>query len=144
MKERVIIAGGRDFNNYELLEEEVCEYLLGYNVFFDGNDDHVEFVLGGAKGADSLGERFADEYGFNKKLFIPNWKRPDGKTDRGAGIKRNHEMGNYANHLIAFWDGKSRGTQDMITYSFNKGLSVKIVKYEAVAINETSFYCRRA
>lgn len=127
--ERIIIAGGRDFDDYQLLEEEVCAYLADLGVFFDGNDYHIEFVLGGAKGADSLGEKFADEYGFKKKMFIPNWNRPDGKTDRGAGIKRNHEMGDYANHLIAFWNGVSRGTQDMITYATNKGLEVKIVRY---------------
>lgn len=126
---RIIIAGGRDFDDYDLLVEEVCDYLLGLHVFFDGNDDHIEFVLGGAKGADSLGEKFADEYGFKKKLFIPKWKRPDGTTDRGAGIRRNHEMGDYANHLIAFHDGVSRGTKDMIEYATKKGLNVKVVRY---------------
>lgn len=139
MRERIIIAGGRDFNNYEILEEEVCDYLLGYHVFFDGNDNHIEFVLGGAKGADSLGAKFATDYGFKKKMFIPDWK-----IGKHAGIIRNHQMGDYANHLIAFWDGTSRGTQDMITYAINKGLSVKIVKYEAVQIDETSIHCRRA
>lgn len=123
---RIIIAGGRDFDDYRLLEEEVCDYLLGLHVFFDGNDDHIEFVLGGAKGADNLGLRFAKEYAFKYKMFIPDWN----SLGKKAGIIRNHEMGDYANHLIAFWDGKSRGTQDMITYATNKGLKVKVVKYE--------------
>lgn len=120
---KIIVAGGRDFDNYKLLEEEICLYLLHFPVFFDGNDQ-VEFVLGGAKGADSLGERFADEYGFKKKMFIPDWS-----IGKKAGILRNHEMGNYANHLIAFWDGVSRGTKDMIDYATKKGLAIKVVRY---------------
>jgi hypothetical protein len=124
--ERIIIAGGRDFTDYKLLEAEVCWYLLDIGVVFDGNDN-IEFVLGGARGADSLGERFANEYGFKKKMFIPDWS-----VGKKAGILRNHEMGDYANHLIAFWDERSSGTKDMINYATKKGLKVKVVKYEPI------------
>lgn len=130
-KFKVIIAGGRDFNDYDLLMETATEFLIMANfpIMFDGND-LVEIVSGGARGADKLGERFAEDYGFDIKRFIPKWQNPDGSTDRGAGIKRNHEMGNYANALIAYWDGKSSGTRDMINYARKKGLIVKVVYYE--------------
>lgn len=129
---KIIIAGGRDFDDYQLLQDEVCWFLLDKDVMFDGNDDHIEFVLGGANGADDLGLKFAKEYGFKYKMFIPKWQRPDGTTDRGAGIKRNHEMGDYADCLIAFWDKRSRGTKDMINYAKKKGLEVKVVEYEPI------------
>jgi hypothetical protein len=128
---RIIVAGGREFLDYELATQEITDLLIRLpdGVFFDGNDGHIQFVLGGARGADSLAEKFADEYGFDKKMFIPEWTRPDGSKDRGAGIKRNHEMGNYGTHLIAFWDGRSPGTKDMINYATKKGLEVKVVRY---------------
>lgn len=126
---RIIIAGSRDFDDYELLFGEVMTLLLDFPVMFDGADHHIQFVLGGARGADSLGEKFADEYGFSKKMFIPKWRdNATGKVDKGAGIKRNHEMGDYATHLIAFWNGTSRGTKDMIDYATKKGLVVKVVR----------------
>jgi hypothetical protein len=122
---RIIIAGGRDFNSYKLLETEILVFMVELGSFMH-EDDNYEFVLGGAKGADSLGEKFADEYGFKKKLFIPDWNG----LGKKAGIIRNHEMGDYAHALLAFWDGKSKGTKDMIDYATKKGLKVKVVHYE--------------
>lgn len=123
-KVRIIVAGGRDFNDYKLVEDILIDMWL--DIAELGTPSYeVEFVLGGAKGADSLGEKFADEYGFDKKMFIPDWKGQGKK----AGILRNHEMGDYATHLVAFWDGKSRGTKDMIDYATRKGLVVKVIRY---------------
>lgn len=126
-KYRIIIAGGRDFNNYDLVQDVLLDmylHLISDNIAVRD----IQFVLGGAKGADSLGEKFADEYGFDKKMFIPDWQSQGKK----AGILRNHEMGDYGTHLVAFWDGKSRGTKDMIDYAKKKGLEVKVIRYEAV------------
>ena len=119
---KVIIAGGRDFNDYSLLEDEVFDFILDLGIPLG----RIEFVLGGARGADNLGLQFAKEYGFNYKMFIPDWK---GLGKKKAGIIRNHEMGDYADMLVAFWNGKSTGTKDMIDYATKKGLVVKVVMY---------------
>lgn len=119
---RIIVAGGRDFNNFGLLEDEIFDYILDLGIPLG----RIEFVLGGARGADNLGEKFADLYGFKKKLFIPDWNG----LGKKAGIIRNHEMGDYADTLIAFWDAKSKGTKDMIDYATKKGLNVKVVYYD--------------
>ena len=116
---KVIIAGGRDFNNYELLREK-CDIILS-------NQQELVIVSGRVSGADSLGERYAKEKGYEMELFPADWK----KYGKSAGYVRNSEMAEVAESLIAFWDGKSRGTKNMIDIAKNKGLKVRIVNYES-------------
>ena len=113
---KVIIAGGRDFDNYNLLRE-VCIRELG-------NLD-IEIVCGGARGADRLGEVFAIEMGYPITYFKADWKT----NGRSAGPIRNKQMAEYADTLFAFWDGKSRGTKNMIDLAKKKNLHVIIVGY---------------
>ena len=116
---KVIIAGGRDFTNYKLL------YLKCYNIIGDRDPETVEIVSGGAKGADSVGESFAVIRGYKIKRFPADWDT-HGKF---AGIKRNREMAEYADALIAFWDGSSRGTKNMIEEAKKRGLKIRVIKY---------------
>ena len=112
---KVIIAGGREFNNYDLLCESCNKELATF--------ESIEIVSGGAKGADKLGEQYANENGYDIKKFLPEWA----KYGKGAGVKRNEEMAKYAEVLIAFWDGKSKGTKSMIDLAKRYGLKVKVV-----------------
>ena len=114
---KLIIAGGRDFNNYELLEREANQVVSGVQ--------NVEIISGLARGADLMGCRFAEENGYPLRGFAAEW----GKFGRGAGIIRNKLMAKNATHLLAFWDGKSRGTMHMIDYADKLGLEVKVVEY---------------
>lgn len=112
----VIIAGCRDFNDYSLVEKEVMNYI--------GKFLHlVEIISGGASGVDALGERFANEHGLPLKVVPADWK----KYGKSAGPLRNEQMARMAGTLIAFWDGKSRGTKNMIETAKKLGLKVKIV-----------------
>jgi predicted nucleic-acid-binding protein len=99
---KTIIAGCRTFNDYELLKSKVNYH----------RDTHVisEVVSGGAEGADYLGERYADEMFLNLKIIRADWKT----HGRAAGPIRNKQMADYADCLIAVWDGKSKGTKNMI------------------------------
>jgi hypothetical protein len=117
---KVIIAGGRDFSDYQLLVEKCDKYLA--------NKTNIEIVSGTAKGADSLGERYAKERGYSLKTFPADWAA----FGKRAGYLRNEQMANYANALIAFWDGESRGTKHMIDIATEKGLLVKVVPYNKV------------
>lgn len=116
---RVIIAGCRNFSNYELLKEK-CDYLLQ-----NQKKENVVIVSGHASGADSLGERYAKERGFKLETYPADWK----DHGRAAGPIRNAQMANIANALIAFWDGKSRGTKNMIETATKRGLQVAVVRY---------------
>ena len=128
MKElRVIIAGSRDFNDYELLKKSAIEIITKKTML----PDLTRIVSGGARGADTLGERFANEMGLEISRFIPDW---DGLGKR-AGYVRNAEMAKFAvendndGMLIAFWDGQSRGTKHMIDLAKRYGLEVHVVNY---------------
>ena len=128
MKElRVIIAGSRDFNDYELLNKSAIEIITKKTML----PDLTRIVSGGARGADTLGERFAKEFGLEVKKFPADW---DGLGKR-AGYVRNAEMAKFAveddndGMLIAFWDGQSRGTKHMIDLAKRYGLEVHVVNF---------------
>lgn len=114
----IIIAGCRNFNDYSVVEKEVME-LIGN---FIGKIE-IEIISGGATGADALGERFAKEHNLSLKVVPADWKT----YGRSAGPRRNEQMARMAGTLIAFWDGKSRGTKNMIDTAKRFGLRVKVV-----------------
>lgn len=118
---RVIIAGGRDFNDYELLRRK-CRALLRTHLLMP---DKLIIVDGDARGADRLGRRFAIEHKCQSKTFPADWD----KYGKRAGHLRNGEMAGYAHALIAFHDGKSKGTADMIQQATAMGLDVRVIKY---------------
>ena len=120
---KVIVAGGRDFNNYRLLSFHLGN--MRKAILANDIADDMEIVCGKAKGADSLGERWGKEHHVSVAEFPADWDR----YGRSAGPKRNKQMGDYADTLIAFWDGKSRGTLNMINYSKKIGLNVFVVDY---------------
>lgn len=114
----LIIAGGRDFNNYELLKKAVDSVIPLLK------DNDIEIVSGVAKGADTLGELYAYENGYTIRQFHANWS--DGKR---AGYERNEKMAKYANACVCFWDGESRGTKHMIDLANKYQLLLFIFKY---------------
>jgi len=113
---KIIIAGGRDFTDYDKLSS-YCDHLLQ-------NQIDVEIVSGVARGADMLGERYARERRYKIKQFPANWD-----IGKAAGFIRNEEMARYADALIAFWDGKSKGTGHMINLAKKYNLNVRIYNY---------------
>ncbi|KRP30103.1 MAG: hypothetical protein ABS28_06710 [Cryomorphaceae bacterium BACL22 MAG-120619-bin32] len=115
---KIIIAGSRTFNDYKKLCE-ICDLFLQ-----DQTD--VEIVSGANyKGADKLGEQYAKERGYSITQFPADWKR----FGKAAGPKRNEQMANYADTLVAFWDGKSRGTKNMIQIAEKEILKVIIIPF---------------
>jgi hypothetical protein len=83
----------------------------------------TEVVSGRAAGVDTLGETWAEINKIPIKLFPPDRKRYGWPR---AAFRRNEEMGDYADALIALWDGKSHGTKHMIDYATQKGLRVYV------------------
>ncbi len=114
---KVIVAGGRDFNNYSLLKETLDKLLI--------NKTNVEIVTGLARGADSLGLKYALETNREVKKFPANWEQ----FGTMAGYQRNFQMAEYADAAICFWNNKSRGTKHMIRIAKENNLEVRIIKY---------------
>jgi hypothetical protein len=121
---RLIIAGGRDFNDYDFLADETSRFIIE-NV---GRQEEVIIISGLAKGADTLGCQLAQECGYPLEGFAAEW----GRYGRSAGIKRNKLMAKSGTHLLAFWDGKSRGTMHMIDFAYEQGLVVKVIEYKGL------------
>ncbi len=117
MTHRIIIAGGRDFDDYG----RVCDAMFE----MQWNEDECTIVSGGARGADTLGEQFAEDYGFELETHAANWKI----LGKKAGIMRNLEMAQLSQVLVAFWDGKSKGTRHMIDAALEAGLEVHVYRY---------------
>ena len=132
MKElRVIIAGSRDFNDFQKLMNSSIKILTEISKKRD-DLDRIRIISGTARGADKLGEQYAKIAGYELSKFPADW---DGLGKR-AGYIRNAEMAKFAvedgNYgvLIAFWDGQSRGTKHMIDLATRYGLEVHVVNYK--------------
>lgn len=110
---KTIIGGSRNIDDYTQLCR-ICE-----------NEIITEVVSGTAKGADTIGERYAEENGIPIKRYPAAWAT----YGKAAGVIRNAQMAKYADVLIAMWDGKSKGTENMIKQARKHGLKVKVVIY---------------
>lgn len=125
-KFKVIVAGCRDFTDYELLKQKSDKILAGKS-----KTSQIVIVSGTARGADRLGERYARERGFQVERYPADWDA-DGKS---AGPIRNAKMAENADALIAFWNGQVNhsGTYNMIDTAMKReGMLVRIVNYREI------------
>ena len=118
MVKRVVIAGCRDYNNYDEAK--------AYNDFCLSNirkENNIVIVSGCASGADAIGERYAKENGFKVEKYPADWKT----YGRSAGPRRNKQMAEVSDYVICFWDEKSRGTKSMLDFAreYNKPIRIK-------------------
>ena len=113
---KLIVAGSRTFQDYKT----VCEVLNEHR------SQITEVITGGARGADRLGYRWAVAHGFGKKhrLFKADWDQ----YGKSAGSRRNVQMAQAGDVLIAFWDRQSPGTRHMIQCMQELGKPVVVVE----------------
>lgn len=134
---KLIVAGGRDFNLPGVLEYWIMEYISRLP-----QDMVVSIVSGMARGADRLAYEFAKRMRTKVYEYPAQWDdlnapgaivRTNFKTGKtynaNAGFVRNQVMANVGDGLLVFWDGKSKGTEHMITCAKNKGIKIIIVYY---------------
>lgn len=116
----LVVCGSRRFGDLELVIETLDRLTEPFDV--------VEVIHGAANGADTLADVWARRRGLPRRRFHPDWD----KHGKGAGPIRNQEMLDHVKEfdnarLVAFWDGESRGTADMITRARKTGMKVKVV-----------------
>ena len=109
---KVIVAGSRSIADIKVVTQAIEE--SGFEV--------DEVVSGTARGVDTIGEEWAKSKGIPVKKFPADWNG----LGKRAGFVRNAEMADYADALVAVWDGKSRGTENMIEQAKKKGLKVYV------------------
>lgn len=115
---KVIIAGSRSFADYEKLKS-VCDSILPNQY----SEPSITILSGTSSGSDSLGERYAHERGYALQRHPADWK----KYGKAAGPIRNRQMAENADVLIAFWNGRSKGTKNMIKTAKKLGLIVETI-----------------
>jgi hypothetical protein len=129
---KIAIVGSRCFNDYSLLRSVLKTY----------QQEITLIISGGAKGADQLGAQWSNDVLKQAPLIIrPNWKdishadaiiKKDDKGNRydaRAGLRRNEQIAQQADLIIAFWDSQSKGTKQIILYGQKIGKTVKVIKY---------------
>ena len=116
---KVIIAGSRTFTDYQFL----CQVLAPdrYRI--------TQVITGGARGADQLGYRWAWKHAVKHQLFRADWER----FGKSAGVRRNYQMAQAGDMLLAFWDGRSAGTQHMISCMQQLGKPVVVIRTDGQA-----------
>mgnify|MGYP004701018657 CR=1 FL=1 len=114
---RLIVAGGRDFKDYNLLTEKLNKLL--------SKSANVVIISGMANGADSLAVKYAEENKLRVSEFPVQWK----KFGNASGFRRNVEMARHADACVCFWNGKSVGTKHMIETAKRMNLKLRVINY---------------
>jgi hypothetical protein len=121
MKEfKVVIAGGRDFNDFPMLCAEMDKLLVEQI-----KTNKITIISGGARGADTLGERYARLKNFGLIKMKADWNEHGKK----AGFIRNKEMLHSADGVVCFWDKKSKGTGHMVNITKGSLIPLRIISY---------------
>lgn len=115
---RIAVIGSRSYNDYELMKRTLDEYKGIVSLI----------VSGGARGADSLGEKWANENNVEKLIFLPDWN----KHGKAAGFIRNKDIIENSDLVIGFWDGLSKGTEHSLNIAKSKGKQVRIVYFNKI------------
>lgn len=117
------VVGGRDYSDYNQLKQVLndrIEIIKGENII----DLEIIIVSGGAKGADSLAEKYAKKHDLQIVIFNPDWS-----LGPKAGPLRNKKIVELSDEIIAFWDGNSKGTKSSIKISKNAKKKCMIINY---------------
>lgn len=117
---KLIVAGGRDFTDTNRMIDELQKLVESGEI-----TDSPELVCGMARGADLTAYNLWNEAGMVIHEFPADWDR----LGKRAGYVRNTEMAEFADTLVAFWDGKSKGTRHMIDIMNRLNKPVYVVRY---------------
>lgn len=109
---KIAIVGSRDWND----ENKIAEYIHDL-------PSETVIVSGGARGVDSMAAKWAKFFCMTVEIYTANW----GKYGKSAGMIRNSEIVEACDRVVAFWDGKSKGTLDTINKAKKAGKVVEVI-----------------
>lgn len=111
---KIAVIGSREFSNVRLVADVMAEYLPIISLL----------ISGGARGADKLGEQWANKNGIETQIFYPDHKRY-----KHAYHHRNRLIVEAADLVVAFWNGHSTGTKYTMDYARRMGKPVRVVRF---------------
>jgi len=120
---KLAIVGSRSFNNYNLLKSDLDNFRKDHDV--------TEIISGGARGADTFAERYAEENKIKLTVYYADWE----KHGKAAGYIRNHDIIKNCDYCMAYWDDVSKGTANSIQLCGVYNKPCRIVHYNAVPIS---------
>lgn len=95
----IAVVGSRDYPDLDMVDRFINRLPLT-----------IILMSGGAKGVDKRVEQAAARRGMKVIVYIPNWD----KHGKGAGMIRNTRVVEESDAVVVFWDGRSKGSQDVI------------------------------
>lgn len=104
MAHKLMVCGSRTITDEKLVFSKLDEYFALHK--------NLAILSGGARGVDSIGEKWANLHNVPIERFLPDWK----KYGRRAGIIRNKQMVEAADYVMIFWNGTSKGTKSVIDF----------------------------
>lgn len=116
--QRVAVVGSRSFDDYEHLKQVMGGIYAHYK--------DIQIISGGARGTDTLAERYASEFSIDAVIYLPDYK----KYGKSAAFLRNTDIVKNSDIVVAFWDGKSAGTRDSIEKAKRLGKILKIYYFD--------------
>lgn len=106
---KVLVVGSRSIEHFDL-----SAYMP---------TDAEMIISGGARGIDTVAEKYADQYGISKLIMRPDYRR----FGKAAPLKRNEKMVEAADLVLVIWDGVSRGAKYTAEYAKKKGKEVLVI-----------------
>jgi hypothetical protein len=114
---KIAVVGSRSFNDYGYMQARLDALYITVK-----DSLNIELVSGGARGADELAERYAEERKVMMLVYPADWD----KYGKSAGYRRNQQIVDYAEMVVAFWDGESKGTKHSIDLAVKQNKQVLI------------------
>ncbi len=129
---KILICGGRHFNEYDVFSKTVNSVLNDLEI----HQDQIELVSGGCEGTDKMAERYAEENSISISVFNADWKR----YGRAAGPIRNRQMIDYIkdsdhSYVIAFTSDRTKGTRNTIELASKN--SIEVFQFDYRLLNDS-------
>lgn len=114
------IVGCRDYDDETFIYESIDKFLKENSVV----KNELAIVSGGARGVDTIAEEYADKNNIQKIIFPAEWST----YGKQAGFIRNYKIVDHADHVLAFWNGVSKGTNHTIELAKHKGIPINVIR----------------